>query len=280
MPSLPDFSIKQLDALTPLPDDFSSVKDGRYVVKTTDSIDQEADGSDVKTKIWFQTKPLEETEIKRIRGLKLYTESHDQGYTSDPNAGNWTWFEYAIVEGPSDHAKIQDGIRLVWTSHMNIREDTEEYEWSSGDEFKDDHDLFRAIQPGDSLAVRIYDLAPPPYAEIVSQVKNIHETIAEVNGALTGSGVGVSLPTGFYRADNFQPTNAAPLRVLSFDGGGVRGLSSLMLLKAVMDRISPNKKPCQIFDMIGGTSTGGLIAIMLGRLEMTIDECIDKYKLS
>lgn len=41
------------------------------------------------------------------------------------------------------------------------------------------------------------------------------------------------------------------------DGGGVRGLSSLMLLKAVMDRISPNKKPCQIFDMVGGTSTGG-----------------------
>lgn len=56
MPSLPDFSIKQLDALTPLPDDFSTVKDGRYVIKTSDSIDQEADGSDVKTKIWFQTK--------------------------------------------------------------------------------------------------------------------------------------------------------------------------------------------------------------------------------
>ncbi|KAK6003120.1 hypothetical protein QM012_000965 [Aureobasidium pullulans] len=302
MPSLPEFSVQQLDALTPLPDDFSTVKDGRYVIKTTDSIDQEADGPDVKTKIWFQTKPLDETEIKRIRGLKLYTESHDQGYTSDPNAGNWTWFEYAIVEGPSDHAKVQDGIRLVWTSHMNIREDTEEYGWSAGDDFRDEHDLFRAIQPRDSLAVRICarfagwqifartaylvvdlgpardDLAPPPYAEIVSQVKSIHETIAEVNNSLTSSGLTPSLPAGFYRADNFQPTNAAPLRVLSFDGGGVRGLSSLMLLKAVMDRISPNKKPCEIFDMIGGTSTGGLIAIMLGRLEMTVDECIQKYQ--
>jgi hypothetical protein len=29
--------------------------------------------------------------------------------------------------------------------------------------------------------------------------------------------------------------------------------------------------------MIGGTSTGGLIAIMLGRLQMTVDECIDAY---
>ncbi|KAJ5349493.1 hypothetical protein N7541_007220 [Penicillium brevicompactum] len=36
-------------------------------------------------------------------------------------------------------------------------------------------------------------------------------------------------------------------------------------------------KPCDVFDLIGGTSTGGLIAIMLGRLEMGIDECICAY---
>jgi hypothetical protein len=147
MPSLSDLSIKQLDALVCLPDDFSLAKDGRYVIKHTDSIDQVAHGPEVETKLWFQTKvssscrslaldllltthqPLHETEIRRIRRLKLYTESHDQGYTSDPDSGNWTWFEYVIVEGPSRHAKIQDGIKLVWTSHMNLREDTEEYAW-------------------------------------------------------------------------------------------------------------------------------------------------------
>ncbi|KAK3372709.1 acyl transferase/acyl hydrolase/lysophospholipase [Podospora didyma] len=39
-------------------------------------------------------------------------------------------------------------------------------------------------------------------------------------------------------------------------------------------------KPCKRstnFDLIGGTSTGGLIAIMLGKLEMDIDECIQAY---
>ncbi|KAJ5966691.1 hypothetical protein N7501_002939 [Penicillium viridicatum] len=36
-------------------------------------------------------------------------------------------------------------------------------------------------------------------------------------------------------------------------------------------------KPCDVFDLIGGTSTGGLIAIMLGRLEMGVDECILAY---
>lgn len=38
-------------------------------------------------------------------------------------------------------------------------------------------------------------------------------------------------------------------------------------------------KPCDVFDLIVGTSTGGLIAIMLGRLRMTIDECLAKYEL-
>ncbi|EXJ91939.1 hypothetical protein A1O3_00489 [Capronia epimyces CBS 606.96] len=71
------------------------------------------------------------------------------------------------------------------------------------------------------------------------------------------------------------------VRLLALDGGGVRGLSSLMILEQLMQTIDPEHppKPCEYFDMIGGTSTGGLIAIMLGRLEMTIDECIDAYLL-
>jgi patatin-like phospholipase/acyl hydrolase len=72
------------------------------------------------------------------------------------------------------------------------------------------------------------------------------------------------------------------LRLLSLDGGGVRGLSSLYILRDLMSRVSADAetiaKPCDYFDMIGGTSTGGLIAIMLGRLEMTVEDCIDAYK--
>lgn len=36
-------------------------------------------------------------------------------------------------------------------------------------------------------------------------------------------------------------------------------------------------KPANYFDLIGGTSTGGLIAIMLGRLGMDIEQCIKTY---
>jgi patatin-like phospholipase/acyl hydrolase len=63
-------------------------------------------------------------------------------------------------------------------------------------------------------------------------------------------------------------------RILSLDGGGVRGLSALLILRAMMEEIgrrnqsSEPPKPCQYFDLIGGSGTGGLIAIMLGRLEM------------
>ncbi|KAF2468373.1 FabD/lysophospholipase-like protein [Lindgomyces ingoldianus] len=69
------------------------------------------------------------------------------------------------------------------------------------------------------------------------------------------------------------------LRLLALDGGGVRGLSSLMILQQLMETVNPDAppKPCDYFDMIGGTSTGGLLAIMLGRLKMGIDECISAY---
>ncbi|KAK0640003.1 Patatin group M-2 [Lasiodiplodia hormozganensis] len=69
------------------------------------------------------------------------------------------------------------------------------------------------------------------------------------------------------------------LCLLSLDGGGVRGLSSLLILKRLMEAIDPVNppKPCDCFDMIGGTSTGGLIALLLGRLRLTVDECISVY---
>lgn len=36
-------------------------------------------------------------------------------------------------------------------------------------------------------------------------------------------------------------------------------------------------KPCEYFDLIAGTGTGGLIAIMLGRLRLDIETCMDVY---
>jgi patatin-like phospholipase/acyl hydrolase len=58
--------------------------------------------------------------------------------------------------------------------------------------------------------------------------------------------------------------------ILTIDGGGVRGLSSLLILKEIMEDIGQRTnvdelpRPSEYFNLIGGTSTGGLIALMLG----------------
>lgn len=61
-----------------------------------------------------------------------------------------------------------------------------------------------------------------------------------------------------------SPPKAIPshqLRLLALDGGGVRGLSSLIILEQLMETVDSDSppKPCDYFDMIGGTSTGGLV---------------------
>ena len=103
--------------------------------------------------------------------------------------------------------------------------------------------------------------------------------------------------------------------ILSLDGGGIRGYSTLLILQELMNYIekyeresdsgaissaysplvdclpeqnlaaSPNERrptlgylPCHYFDYVGGASTGGLVAIMLGRLRMSVDEAIREYK--
>ncbi|KAL2886164.1 Vegetative incompatibility protein HET-E-1 [Ceratocystis lukuohia] len=79
-------------------------------------------------------------------------------------------------------------------------------------------------------------------------------------------------------------TTGPPLRVLCIDGGGVRGLSTLLILEDIMERIkeleglSQVPSPCDRFDFIGGMGTGGVIAIMLGRLKMSVDQSIEAYK--
>jgi len=84
----------------------------------------------------------------------------------------------------------------------------------------------------------------------------------------------------------FAPLNSADRFCL--DGGGVRGYSMLILLHDFMHKTyaecndeppEPDKipKPCEYFDLIAGTGTGGLIAIMLGRLRMNTKDCMRVY---
>lgn len=57
---------------------------------------------------------------------------------------------------------------------------------------------------------------------------------------------------------------ANDLRLLSLDGGGVRGLSMLMIMGQLMEAVNPDAppKPCDYFDLIGRTSTGGGVIVL------------------
>lgn len=76
------------------------------------------------------------------------------------------------------------------------------------------------------------------------------------------------------------------LSLLSLDGGGVRGYFSLLVLQRILKEAdalaapgTAKRLPCEYFDLIGGTSTGGLIAVMLGRLQMDIPSCLKAYRV-
>lgn len=77
---------------------------------------------------------------------------------------------------------------------------------------------------------------------------------------------------------------AGPKRILSLDGGGVRGLVTLgMLLKVealLRERMPPGQRDAfrlsDYFDLIGGTSTGGIIASLLA-LGYDVESIIELY---
>ncbi|CAK7221294.1 hypothetical protein SCUCBS95973_004445 [Sporothrix curviconia] len=74
-----------------------------------------------------------------------------------------------------------------------------------------------------------------------------------------------------------------PLCLLALDGGGIRGLSELIILEEIMSRIKHDLRldydpiPADFFDLIGGTSTGGLIALLLGRLRLSARDARREY---
>ena len=80
---------------------------------------------------------------------------------------------------------------------------------------------------------------------------------------------------------------AKTLRILCLDGGGVKGYTALVILQRIFRQLKRVAKPggnvdirpCDVFDLIVGTSTGGIIAIMLGRLKMTIEEALVQYEV-
>lgn len=75
-----------------------------------------------------------------------------------------------------------------------------------------------------------------------------------------------------------KPSRAG-VRILCLDGGGVGGIVELKVLQAV-ENLLGSRLPIRIFfDLIVGTSAGGIIALGLGVKGWSIDETIKKFKI-
>lgn len=76
-----------------------------------------------------------------------------------------------------------------------------------------------------------------------------------------------SYPFNKMKEENLEANYLSPdllkekIRVLSIDGGGIRGIIPLFFL-AKLEEIT-GKRTCEMFDVIAGTSTGGMIALGL-----------------
>ena len=85
----------------------------------------------------------------------------------------------------------------------------------------------------------------------------------------TGPGTDTGLETKNNSNSNNDASKHRALCLLSLDGGGVRGLSTLFILRGIMNRLNDTReeqglgrvKRCEVFDLIGGTSTGGYVPV-------------------
>ena len=73
-----------------------------------------------------------------------------------------------------------------------------------------------------------------------------------------------------------QWVNDLPFRILSLDGGGIKGIFPAAVLSCLEQEYLEGKSVGDYFDLIAGTSTGGILALGLGA-GLTADEILRMY---
>ncbi|KAL9038521.1 MAG: hypothetical protein Q9214_005247, partial [Letrouitia sp. 1 TL-2023] len=80
------------------------------------------------------------------------------------------------------------------------------------------------------------------------------------------------------------PRPEKPLKILTIDGGGLQGISTLVILDKLLDTIArsngvPNSKPrpCDVFDVIAGIGAGGWLALLLGRFQLDVSAALAEW---
>ncbi|KAH7009972.1 hypothetical protein EDB80DRAFT_838977 [Ilyonectria destructans] len=75
----------------------------------------------------------------------------------------------------------------------------------------------------------------------------------------------------------FKPDEAG-VRILCLDGGGIRAIVQLEILRAIEEALGRHIPIQNFFDLIVGTSTGGIVALGLGVKGWSVSYCKDQFK--
>lgn len=80
------------------------------------------------------------------------------------------------------------------------------------------------------------------------------------------------------------PKPSKPLKILTIDGGGLQGVSTLIILQRLLNAIARNNgvqngrpRPCDVFDVIAGIGPGGWLALLLGRFQMDVESALAEW---
>lgn len=80
------------------------------------------------------------------------------------------------------------------------------------------------------------------------------------------------------------PKPPKPLKILTIDGGGLQGISTLLILDKLLRAIAKNNgvpgskpRPCDVFDVIAGIGPGGWLALLLGRFQMDVSAALAEW---
>uniref|UniRef100_G3NJC3 PNPLA domain-containing protein n=1 Tax=Gasterosteus aculeatus TaxID=69293 RepID=G3NJC3_GASAC len=89
-------------------------------------------------------------------------------------------------------------------------------------------------------------------------------------------GLGAAVREALALVGYHKPVKGRGFRILSIDGGGLRGLVALQALHKL--EALTGKPIYKLFDYICGVSTGAILGFMLGVFQIPLNECDDLYR--
>ena len=111
-------------------------------------------------------------------------------------------------------------------------------------------------------------------ARIYGQSQAGNPTEIEISGCpIDGTRFGPGLTWKLY----IKPKTAG-VRILTLDGGGIRGIVELEILRQIEQSLGVQIPIQAFFDLVVGTSTGGVIALGLVAMNWSVSECIEHFE--